>query len=155
MFGACPASVVASDGGVGQRSGAGSAGDWPLLDDEPDEAPDWPEDDAGRSDGIGWDCPAEPDWPDWPDEPLGEDGAPDDPPGGELVGGDGIGGTGSGRVTLVVAQPATASAASTTIPDSATHRLLIARFPDSDAPEARRDPSLQVLRSVRGGPGST
>jgi hypothetical protein len=109
VFGAWPESLAVSDGGWGQRSGASSPLFSPAV---PDGLPD-DGDELGLVDGL----PGDPWLPDGLDEPdglelpglpglPGDPGLPFEPEGGADVGGCGR----DELVSLVLAQPASASA---------------------------------------------
>ena len=122
VFGAWPAWPAPSDGGVGQRWGAGSPG-WPGA------PPDSPADvELAEPDDDG-DCPPEvdgcpPEGDCWPPA----DGLPEDPDGGDALGGWALGGDDVGIVTLGVAQPATDSATNATNPTHARFCRQIKKF---------------------------
>jgi len=128
VLGACPPWPEESAGGWGQRWGAGSPGDCP------DVAPACSDGEPGVPPDDGW--PLDEGWPPAdgcsPDDgcPLDDDGLPEDPdgdgvPGGCDDGGCDDGGCDEGGVTVVVAQPPVASAASVTSPSHPTAYRLI------------------------------
>jgi hypothetical protein len=114
VSGACPVSPLVSDGGWGQRSGAGSPTDSPAP---PDGLPGDDGDALGLADGL----PGEP----WLEEGLdglelpglpglpGDPGLPCEPDGGDEAGGCG----GDWLVSLGVAQPPSASAPASASPN--------------------------------------
>jgi hypothetical protein len=173
VFGAWPAWPAPSDGGVGQRWGAGSPGWLGAAPDspadvelaEPDDDGDCPPDVDGCPPADDCCPPAD----GLPDDGLPDDGLPDDPEGGDALGGWDV-----GTVTLGVAQPPTPSAADATSPIHARFCRQIKKFsncatslaPVPDAPPltcfdsprwtgfngSRRPPAMQRPARRRPGP---
>lgn len=158
MSGAWPVSPAVSDGGWGQRSGAGSPPASPAL---PDGLPDDDGEELGLADGL----PGDPWLPDGLDgldglvlpELPGDPGLPC-----ELDGGDDDGGCGSDGLDwlvslLVVAQPASASAPARVSPINESCLRHIPQFSVNTTMSPARPVALRpdTIGSRRRGVGST